>query len=96
MSFDSEEEVYHIDENGDGITDYSFDNPDFKVYEFRSNLVLRWEYIPGSTLFVVWSQGRSEDSSQGYFQFNNDVNNLFNNFPHDVFLVKLTYRLSFS
>jgi hypothetical protein len=94
--YDPENEEYNIDDNGDGTTDYSFENPDFKVYEFRSNLVLRWEYIPGSTLFVVWSQGRSDDSSQGYFQFNQDMNNLFNVFPNDVFLVKLTYRLSFS
>jgi hypothetical protein len=96
ISYDQESELYNIDENGDGNTDYSFENPDFKVYEFRSNLVLRWEYIPGSTLYVVWSQGRSDDEPHGYFRFNKDMGNLFNVFPHDIFLVKLTYRLSFS
>ena len=33
----------------------------FNVQEFRSNVVFRWEYRPGSTLFLVWSQGRQDD-----------------------------------
>ena len=50
-------DVYAIDENLDGTIDYSFENPDFSYVQFNSNLVLRWEYIPGSELFLVWSQG---------------------------------------
>lgn len=48
-----------MDRDGDGTAELSFRNPDFNVRTFRSNLVLRWEYRPGSTLFVVWSQDRS-------------------------------------
>ncbi|MCK5678404.1 MAG: hydrolase, partial [Flavobacteriaceae bacterium] len=55
ISFD--EGIYYIDENKDGNPDYSFDEPDFAFVQFRSNLVLRWEYIPGSEIFLVWSQG---------------------------------------
>ena len=33
-------------------------SPDFKVLSFRTTNVMRWEYKPGSTLFVVWQQGR--------------------------------------
>lgn len=95
ISFHSEDDVYHVDENVDGNMDYSFNNPDFKVFEFRSNLVLRWEYIPGSTLYLVWSQGRSDSRSEGFFNLNHDMRDIFNVFPHDIFLVKLTYRLSF-
>ena len=94
ISYDGDKDLYRIDENMDGSEDYSFDNPDFKVYEFRSNLVLRWEYIPGSTLYVVWSQGRSDDSPEGFFRLRDDMPDIFRIFPHDVFLVKLTYRLS--
>jgi hypothetical protein len=50
---------------------------------------MRWEYSPGSTLFVVWSQGRTGFESQGEFSFRNDLRDLFNVFPDNVFLVKL-------
>ena len=50
---------YNVDENADGITDYSFDKEDFNVQEFLSNLVIRWEYSPGSSVYLVWSQTRS-------------------------------------
>jgi len=45
----------------DGAAAFSLGNPDFHVGSFRSNLVLRWEWRPGSTLFVVWQQDRSAD-----------------------------------
>ena len=43
----------------DGTWDYGFDKPDFNVKEFLSNFVLRWEYNPGSSVYLVWSQTRS-------------------------------------
>jgi hypothetical protein len=48
----------------DGGT-FEIENPDFDVLSFRSNLVLRWEWRPGSTLFVVWQQNRSENEERG-------------------------------
>ena len=48
---------YFVDEAAGGR--YSFANPDFSFRQFRSNLVARWEYKPGSSLYVVWSQGRT-------------------------------------
>ena len=42
-----------------GGPSYSFANPDFSFRQFRSNLVARWEWKPGSSLYVVWSQGRT-------------------------------------
>lgn len=53
--FQMENGKYLMDRNKDGITDYSFDKPDYNAYFFVSNLVYRWEYKPGSTLYVVWS-----------------------------------------
>ncbi|MFN8583406.1 MAG: DUF5916 domain-containing protein [Gemmatimonadaceae bacterium] len=44
-----------------GTTTFGIDNPDFNVLSFRSNLVLRWEWNPGSTLFLVWQQNRFSD-----------------------------------
>ncbi len=92
--FDPENDSYEVDEDLDGITDYSFDNPDFKVYEFRSNLVIRWEYVPGSTIFLVWSQGRMDEDGTAEFDFAGDMDNLFDIHPRNIFLVKFSYRIS--
>ena len=92
-TFDGEN--YNIDENLDGIKDYSFEKTDFKVQEFLSNLVIRWEYNPGSTVFLVWSQTRSYSNGSGDLNYFNDMGDLFdrdNNVPHNVFLVKFSYR----
>ncbi len=85
---------YQIDENGDGQTDYSFAQPDFNFVQFRSNLVVRWEYVPGSELYLVWSQGNQPDA---YGDLSSPlVRSLFDNLsgqqPHNIFLVKWTYR----
>ena len=71
---------------------YSFGNPDFNIVEFRSNFVVRWEYIPGSVVFLVWSNNGST--------FNQDRNNSFSNLGSqfnnleatNTFLIKYTYR----
>jgi len=49
-----EDGVYNVDENQDGMTDYSFGDPNFSFVQYQSNFVLRWEYIPDSEIFFVW------------------------------------------
>jgi len=95
ISYDEADNMYHIDENGDGYTDYSFENPDFSFYEFRSNLVIRWEYIPGSTAYLVWSQGRTGDHPDGRFSLSENMNRLRDVSPRNIFLLKVSYRFSF-
>ena len=78
--------------------DYSYaDNgsPDFNVKSFRTTNVLRWEYKPGSTLFVVWQQARENDAVPGDFRFGRDARDIFAVPPHNVFLVKLAYWLNY-
>ncbi|MCX6223934.1 MAG: DUF5916 domain-containing protein, partial [Bacteroidia bacterium] len=58
-----------VDENLDKVIDYTVGYPDFNVKEFKSNLVVRWEYRPGSAIFLVWSQGRSGYDPYGDFSF---------------------------
>ena len=94
FTLDPIEETYRIDENVDGLMDYSFDNPDFNFLQVRSNLVVRWEYKPGSTVYLVWSQGRTDDSSIGRFSYFRDLENLFNTHPHNVFLIKFSYSFN--
>lgn len=66
---------------------------DFK--QFNSNLVVRWEYRPGSTIFVVWTQGRQDfQSLAGPDGLRGDFNNLFNLHPNNTFLVKASYWLN--
>ncbi len=87
--------TWYIDEDSDGTNDYSFGKPDFNVQEFLSNLVIRWEFNPGSSLYLVWSQQRSCFNDSGQMDVFNDMGDLFNckdNKPHNVFLVKFSYR----
>ena len=85
---------YEIDENGDGLVDYSLSYPDFNFKEFRSNLVIRWEYQPGSTLFLVWAQSRNDFVNAGLFKAGSDFKRLFDTEPDNIFLIKLNYWLS--
>jgi hypothetical protein len=94
IEFDAEDEVYSIDEDGNGIDDYFIDNPDFNFKAFNSNLVVRWEFKPGSTLYLVWSQARSGSTMNGDFSFWRDMGDLFEVHPHNVFLVKVSHWFS--
>ncbi len=57
----------------------------------RGNAVLRWEYRPGSALFMVWQQERSGFEPIGDFDFRRDVGDIFRTVPTNVFLIKATY-----
>ncbi len=94
--FEGEDEnEWQVDENRDGNVDYTFSDDDFNFMQFRSNLVMRWEYRPGSSLYLVWSQGRTQDDTHGDFAFRRDMNYLFDKHPQDIFLIKVSYMLVF-
>ena len=83
--------AYNFDDDGNGIVDYRLTNPDFNFQQFNSNLVLRWEYRAGSTIYLVWNQTRTGFQQAGAFDFNNGYKNMFNLFPQNVFMVKFSY-----
>lgn len=85
---------FAVDENRDGTTDYTFGTPDFNYIQFRSNLVVRWEYVPGSEVYLVWSQGAVPDagSDLGTPLVRSLFDNVFERQPRNIFLVKWTYR----
>ncbi|MBI4420215.1 MAG: carbohydrate binding family 9 domain-containing protein [Gemmatimonadetes bacterium] len=83
-----------VDLNRDGTPDVALGNPDFTVLSFRSNTVLRWEYRPGSTVFVVWQHGRSGFSRDGRFDFSRNFDDLFRSEPENTLLLKVNYWLS--
>lgn len=67
----------------------------FNFQEFRSNVVFRWEYRPGSTVFLVWSQGREGSSVvEGNKSFGGDLGDLFDQRANHTFLVKVSYWLA--
>ena len=84
--------VYNIDETLDGTVDYSFRNPNFSFAQFRSNLVVRYEYKPGSEIFLVWAQGITDYGSPKGNLYNSFDNQVLNKQPHNTFLIKATYR----
>lgn len=90
ISYDSNNDEYTV-YNQDG--NYRFSKPDFDVIDFNSNMVLRWEYKPGCTFFLVWSQGRG-DISEPFREFSMSeiVNGIFSAPSENVFIAKLTYR----
>ena len=60
--------------------------------QFRSNFVTRWEYRPGSVLFVVWSQGRDLSTNEaGTLQLSRDARDLFALTPRNTIAVKASY-----
>jgi hypothetical protein len=85
---------YGLDPDGDGPAQVvTIDNPDFNYISLRGNAVLRWEYLPGSTLYLVWSQTREDEISSGNFQFGRSFNKLLSVKPDNIFILKINYWL---
>ena len=64
----------------------------FNYKAFQSNVVFRWEYRPGSTLFLVWNEGRTGYlPAEGTSTYPGDLRDLFRVHPLNTFLVKLSY-----
>jgi hypothetical protein len=85
--------AFALDVDGDGVQDATVGDPSFNIKELRSNLVVRWEYRRGSTLFVVWQQGRTAWDANGSFDIGRDTRRLFRAPGTNVLLVKASYWL---
>jgi hypothetical protein len=81
-----------LDEDGDGAADYTIGDPDFDVRELNSTLVARWEYRPGSLVYLVWSQARDDDALlEGRdLPFARGLGQAFDAPAHHVFLLKFS------
>ena len=86
--------VYTIDPDAGGpSSSFTLKDPNFTSRSLRGTSVLRWEYRPGSTLFLVWTQQRSGSSAFGNTEFSRDARAMLGDRPDNVFLVKATYWL---
>lgn len=68
------------------------ENHDFNRRSFKSNSILRWEYRPGSTLFVVWSQARDYKTTRPNFNFG-DLRETLSDEGSNILMVKFNYWL---
>ena len=73
---------------------YSISNPDFTFNQFRSNLVFRWEYRPGSQIFFVWGNERTGWRNDSNSKVGKAVSDLKDVSPTNIFLIKLSYWFS--
>ena len=81
-----------IDPDGNGpAAPFTVSDPDFNFKSLRGSAVLRWEYMPGSAIYLVWTQQRVDDSDPGQFRLGRDFSTLFQSIPDNVFMIKLTY-----
>lgn len=89
------DETYTIDPDGDGPAEaFEFDEPDFNFRSLRGNIILRWEYRPGSILYLVWTHDRSDEEYRGRFKFNRSIDRLFSTDSDNIFLIKASYWMS--
>ncbi len=76
------------------LIDFPFYYQDLNYKIMNTNIVLRWEFIPGSTIFIVWTHMKEEIGNIYYTELNKDISKIFRIAPNNVFLVKLNYWLS--
>ena len=95
MGFDPDRVRYDVESGQYTITGeepLEFGDPNFNFIQFRSNLVARWEYHPGSEIFLVWSQGATANDDPGRGLVSSLGGNVFSEETRNNFLVKVTYR----
>jgi hypothetical protein len=82
-----------LDDNVNNVHDQIY-NPNFNFHQFRSNLVAKWEYRPGSLIYLVWSSDRTFNSDPVNFNLVKSMGQLTDKFPTDIFLIKFSYLFS--
>ncbi len=85
-----------LDSDGPGgDTTFTFQDPSFTVRSLRGNAVLRWEYRPGSTIFLVWTRDGATLEPRGQIDWSADTRALFQGPSQNIFMVKVNYWLGF-
>ncbi|GHV52552.1 hypothetical protein FACS1894181_15720 [Bacteroidia bacterium] len=80
--------IYAFEGNGNR---HSFRNPDFRFNEFRSNAVGRWEFRPGSTLYLVWEHRMSQRESMYAANWGDNLDRMFSLPSTNTFMLKINY-----
>lgn len=94
INYNSDTDEYTVDPDGSGIAEpFTFSNPDFNYKSLRGTAVLRWEVLPGSIFYFVWSHNQTNFDDPGKFNFGRDFKNLWKTEGDDIFIVKFSYWL---
>ena len=87
--------IYTVDPDGSGSqAPFALYDPDFHFTSLKGNLVLRWEYLPGSTLYFVWTHNRPSNEPFSDLNPGRDLGELFSGDADDIFLLKASYWFS--
>jgi hypothetical protein len=94
ISYDANNNLYNVDPDGNGPAQaFTFSNPNFNYKSLRGTAVLRWEVLPGSIFYFVWSHNQTNFENPGDFSLSRDFKNLWNTQGDNIFLVKFSYWL---
>lgn len=94
VDYNSNDKIYTVDPDKDGpANSFDFFNPDFNFKSLRGTLVYRWEILPGSIFYLVWSHDRANYDHPGEFKFGRDFDDLLSAETNDIFLAKFSYWL---
>jgi len=95
LAYDATAATYSVDPDGPGpAAAFSFDRPDFNFKSLRVNAIFRWEWRPGSTLYLAWTQRREDTAHPGEFELRRDVRALGAAPADNVLLIKVSYRVA--
>lgn len=94
ITYDADSEEYTVDPDGNGQAQpFVFSNPNFNYKSLRGTMVLRWEAMPGSILYLVWSHNQTNFDDPGNFSLQRDFRKLWNTQGDNIFMVKFSYWL---
>jgi hypothetical protein len=89
---DAANRSYRVDADGPGASpEVAFGDPDFRLRSLRANLVLRWEYRPGSTVYLAWAHGRSMITESPEFDVGSDFSDLLRDDQRNRIVLKVSY-----
>jgi hypothetical protein len=95
IAYDEASDRYLVDPTSDGSgRPFVLDNPDFNITSLRVNAVFRWEFRPGSTAYVVWTQQREDEEGPGRLAFGPELTRMFSAPSDNVVMVKVSYWFS--
>ena len=92
INYDPAAQSYSVDPDGAGSSQgFSFGNPNFNYKSLRGTAVLRWEVLPGSIFYFVWSHNQTNFENPGDFNFKRDFKNLWSTNGDNILMVKFSY-----
>jgi len=92
INYDPAAQLYSVDPDGVGPSQgFSFGNPNFNYKSLRGTAVLRWEILPGSIFYFVWSHNQTNFENPGDFNFARDFKNLWKADGDNILMVKFSY-----